>query len=205
MKSAYNWPKNVGDSQKVHNGTFLHSHFPRMCKHCWGPITPIPHTPSLHWPWWNLIQKNAYLFSFTQISPLSVQLIAPLGPKTKSVSKYVKYWKFALQTFLPVINFSLLKTINNFTAPWTLSGTTRVSWYQKVHFAIFWIFWCKMRITQANTNSPDGLPPSRLTGAPISAIPTMLRQMPFLAQHSQFILAWDRHQICWLVYPLAHS
>jgi len=28
-----------------------------------------------------------------------------------------------------------------------LSGTTRVSWYQKVHFAIFWIFWSKMKIT----------------------------------------------------------
>jgi len=30
-------------------------------------------------------------------------------------------------------------------------GKTRVSWYQKVHFAIFWIFWCKMKITQADT------------------------------------------------------
>ena len=26
----------------------------------------------------------------------------------------------------------------------------QVSWYQKVHFAIFWIFWCKMKITQAD-------------------------------------------------------
>ena len=32
---------------------------------------------------------------------------------------------------------------------------TRVSWYQKAHFAIFWIFWYKMKIT----NNPDGLPP----------------------------------------------
>ena len=37
----------------------------------------------------------------------------------------------------------------HFTALWTLSGTTRVSRYQKVHFAIFWIFWSKMKITQA--------------------------------------------------------
>ena len=37
-----------------------------------------------------------------------------------------------------------------FTALWTLSRTTRVNWYQKVHFAIFWIFWCKMKITQAD-------------------------------------------------------
>jgi len=42
-------------------------------------------------------------------------------------------------------------THNHFTALWTLSGTTRVSWHQKVHFAIFWIFWCKMKITQADT------------------------------------------------------
>jgi len=39
------------------------------------------------------------------------------------------------------------------------SGTARVSWYQKLHFAIFWIFWCKMKITGRCTNSPDGLPP----------------------------------------------
>jgi len=44
-------------------------------------------------------------------------------------------------------------THNHFTALWTLSGTTRVSWYQKVHFAIFWIFWCKMKITQADAQT----------------------------------------------------
>jgi len=27
--------------------------------------------------------------------------------------------------------------------------------------------------------------------------------MPFLSQFSHFILAWDRHQICWLAYPVA--
>jgi len=27
--------------------------------------------------------------------------------------------------------------------------------------------------------------------------------MPFLTQPSQFILAWDRHHICWLAYPVA--
>jgi len=42
-------------------------------------------------------------------------------------------------------------THNHITALWTLSGTTRVIWYQKEHFAIFWIFWCKMKITQADT------------------------------------------------------
>jgi len=40
-------------------------------------------------------------------------------------------------------------THNHFTALWTLSRTSQVSWYQKVHFTIFWIFWCKMK-TQAD-------------------------------------------------------
>ena len=31
-----------------------------------------------------------------------------------------------------------------------MSRTTRVSHYQKVHFVIFWIFWCKMKITEAD-------------------------------------------------------
>ena len=42
-------------------------------------------------------------------------------------------------------------THNHFTALWTLSGTTQVRCYQKIHFGIFWIFWCKMKITQADT------------------------------------------------------
>jgi len=41
-------------------------------------------------------------------------------------------------------------THNHFMALWTLSGTTQVSQYQKVHFAIFWIFWSKMKIKQAD-------------------------------------------------------
>ena len=39
---------------------------------------------------------------------------------------------------------------NHFMALWTSAGTTQVSQYQKVYFAIFWIFWCKMKITQAD-------------------------------------------------------
>jgi len=42
-------------------------------------------------------------------------------------------------------------THNHFMALWTLSGSTWVSQYQNVHFAIFWIFWCKIKITQADT------------------------------------------------------
>jgi len=50
-----------------------------------------------------------------------------------------KYWQSDTQT-----------QHNHFTALWTSSGTTRVSRYQKVHFAIFWISWSKMKITQAD-------------------------------------------------------
>jgi len=35
-------------------------------------------------------------------------------------------------------------------ALWTLSRTIQVSRYQKVHFAIFWIFCSKMKITQTD-------------------------------------------------------
>jgi len=41
-------------------------------------------------------------------------------------------------------------THNYFMGLWTLSGSTWVRQYQKVHFAIIWIFWCKMKITQAD-------------------------------------------------------
>jgi len=43
--------------------------------------------------------------------------------------------------------------INHFTALWTLFRTTQMCWYQKVHFAIFWIFSCKMKITQADART----------------------------------------------------
>ena len=48
------------------------------------------------------------------------------------------------------VSHTYTHTHNHFRALWTLSGTTRVSSYQKVHFAIFWIFWCKMKITQTD-------------------------------------------------------
>jgi len=65
-------------------------------------------------------------------------------------------------------------THNHFTALWTLSGTTRVSWYQKVHFTIFWIFWTKMKITQADISTIRmDCHPFRLFDASISAISTI--------------------------------
>ena len=55
-----------------------------------------------------------------------------------------------------------------------------------------------------HTNNPDGLPlyPDKLV-PPSLPSPPFLRQMPFLAQPSQFTLASDRHQICWLAYMVA--
>ena len=55
--------------------------------------------------------------------------------------------------------------------------TTRISQYQKVHFAIFWIFWSKMKITQADAPAIwMDCHPSRLIGGPTSAIPTVFTQ-----------------------------
>jgi len=95
-------------------------------------------------------------------------------------------------------------THNHFTAFWTLSGTTLVSRYQKVHFAIFWIFWSKMKITQADTPTIwMDCHPIQTYWCPTLPSPPFLRRMLVLTQPSQFILAWDRHQICWLAYPVA--
>jgi len=66
-------------------------------------------------------------------------------------------------------------THNHFTALCTLSGLAGTRRY--VHFAIFWIFWCKMKITQADTPTVQmDYHPSRLIGAPIFAIPTIFTQ-----------------------------
>ena len=43
----------------------------------------------------------------------------------------------------------------------------------------------------------------RINQRPTSIVPPFLGQMPFLLQPCQFILAWDRHQICWQAYPVA--
>jgi len=50
------------------------------------------------------------------------------------------------------------------------------------------------------TDSPVGHHPIRTIHAPTSVVPPILCRMPFLSQPSQFILAWDRHQICWIAY-----
>jgi len=58
--------------------------------------------------------------------------------------------------------------------------------------------------TGRRTNNPDGLPAIQTNWWPHLCHPhQFLCRMPFLAQSCQFILAWDRNQICWLAYPVA--
>ena len=47
--------------------------------------------------------------------------------------------------------------------------------------------------------TPSGL----ISDPPPSSRPFSFR-MPFLSQPSQFLLAWDRHQICSLAYPMTY-
>jgi len=80
-----------------------------------------------------------------------------------------------------------------------------VSWYHNhpvtPTLAIFWVFWCKVKITQANAQKIRmDCHPILTNWCPHLCHPPFLWRM---AQPSQFILAWDRHQVCWLAYPVA--
>ena len=137
---------------------------------------------------------------FWQSSLLSFRQSSLLSSKITFGDKWHKY--FTCQMSLLLLH---THTHSHFTALWTLSGTTRVSRYQKVHFTIFWIFWSKMKITQADAPTiwMDCHPIQTNWCHPLLPSPPFLCRMPFLTQPSQFILAWDRHQICWLAYPVA--
>jgi len=64
--------------------------------------------------------------------------------------------------------------------------------------AICWVFWCKVKITEADASTIWMYATlSRLIGAPPLLFPPFLQWLPFLLQ---FILALDRHQVCWLAY-----
>ena len=54
-----------------------------------------------------------------------------------------------------------------------------------------------------HTDNPARRHSMQTNQRPTSLIPPFLFRMPFLLQPSQFILAWDRHQVCWLAYPVA--
>jgi len=72
-----------------------------------------------------------------------------------SVGLMPRWCRAVLRTIHPAYSSTCqgAHTHNHFTALWTLSETTWVSWYQKIHFAIFWIFLCKMKITQADAST----------------------------------------------------
>jgi len=68
----------------------------------------------------------------------------------------------------------------------------------------FWTLWCKGGYQRQTHWQSGWVPLHRTNQWPISLFPPFfLCQMPFLPQPSQFILPWDRHQICWLAYPVA--
>jgi len=94
--------------------------------------------------------------------------------------------------------------VNTQTQPFhgLFPGTTWVSWCQKKK--TIWTFIVQGKITQADTPTIRLVAtPSGLISNPPANIPPFLRRTPFLPQPSHFILAWDRHQICWLAYPVA--
>jgi len=64
----------------------------------------------------------------------------------------------------------------------------------------FWILWGVGKIIEASawTIRLDATHPDHQ--CPHLHHPPILRHMPLLPQTSQFILAWDRHQICWIAY-----
>jgi len=84
-----------------------------------------------------------------------------------------------------------------------LFRTTQVGWYQNrpVPENINLDF---KRCGEDNrgkcVDNPTGCHSIRTIDAPTSIIFPVLRRMPFLPQPSKFILAWGRHQICWIAY-----
>jgi len=98
---------------------------------------------------------------------------------------------------------------NNNNGP--LSGTTRVSWYQKkhtpAHVRLPWGETCHLLafMVQGENNRQAHQQSSWTPSHPVthSIYPTIFTRVPFLPQPSQFILAWDRHEVCWVVYLVA--
>jgi len=88
-------------------------------------------------------------------------------------------------------------THNRFTA--LFSRTTRVSRCQKESST--GLYGARGDIRGRHTDNPAGRHSIRTNQRSTSVIPPFLRGMPFLPQPSHFILAWDRHQVCWLAHP----
>ena len=69
----------------------------------------------------------------------------------------------------------------------------------------FWVLWCNGKITCRCTDNPAGMHPIHTILCPPLSSPPFLLQIPFLLQPSQFIGAWDGHEVCWHGYPVAHE
>jgi len=80
------------------------------------------------------------------------------------------------------------------------SRITRVSRCQKKKSS--GLHGARADIRGRHTDNPDGRHSIWTNQRPTSLIPRFLCWMPFLSQPSQFIVAWDRHQICWLACPV---
>jgi len=79
-------------------------------------------------------------------------------------------------------------------ALWTLSGTTQLSQYQKAHFAIFWIFWCKMKIT-----IQEGCKMVVCVCAHWDLIMSACHQLNMFTCNRQAVVATKRSQVFWIV------
>jgi len=67
-----------------------------------------------------------------------------------------------------------------------------------------WTFMMQGKTTETSAIWMCATPSGLISGPPLSS-PPFLRWMPFLLQPFHFILACDRHQRCWLAYPVAWS
>jgi len=102
---------------------------------------------------WNSLPFGIHDFSSTHTFLKLTAFSRPSAPPSGSPKCFrFGHWLTLCTPDIHLLTYLLTytHTHNHFTALWTLSGTTRVSRYQKVHFAIFWMFWSKMKITQAD-------------------------------------------------------
>jgi len=168
----HNWPT-IGSTQPGEWPTTIHlatCHCHDNTPHYWIINTDLHSTLLYHYasaagtvictatgPW---KPKNKYMVTFPAIGhhcPVTGIKLHCLV--TEAYVREQLAWPLSRKSIAPTITAPSQWTsgrrnyydyYSHFMALWTLSGTTRVSQYQKVHFAIFWIFWCKMKITQAD-------------------------------------------------------
>ena len=115
-----------------------------------------------------------------------------------NVCRSIQVWQISRRIIqLIFLTTTQPHTRNHFVA--LFSGTTWVSRCQKK--ASSGLYGSRGDIKGTRSNNPAGSHSIRTNQRPSPSSPHFLRQMPFLLQPSQFILAWDRHQICWLAYP----